>query len=255
MLRRVGLVAFAVAAVAAFLLAPDTGRFDRVALLVLIGVLAVVWHLVLAPTQGTRVDGPEVPDVPVSAAVVPPASAAAAPVGAPTDSGAPVPEAVRSTERAAMTEVSEADGAVHAEVIDLREPDPLQGGSGRPSVRPSGYFDLGGDEPPTNSRARSAPAVPLPPAPSVAQAPVVAAAAPSGLPIPLPVISTTAVVVVDEPAQPEPTPPEPVSVGDTPAEPADDVVAVAGGARIGGGGDDPWLMWASTMFEEPVGGG
>jgi hypothetical protein len=52
----------AVAAVLTFLLAPTSGRFGRVPLMVLLGVLALIWHLAVSGHERSRDAGTEAAD-------------------------------------------------------------------------------------------------------------------------------------------------------------------------------------------------
>ena len=52
----------AVAAVLTFLLAPASGRFGRVPLMVLLGVLALIWHLAVSGHERSRDAGAEAAD-------------------------------------------------------------------------------------------------------------------------------------------------------------------------------------------------
>lgn len=230
-LRVIVLGALALAAVAVFLVGPTEGRFAREATMILIGVLALIWHLALTPS-GQRRASTEAP-----AAVVPTAEDASveavAPLVVPV---AAVAEAVPGPDEAEP----------EPDVIDLTAGD----GALAPSPSRAGYFEL---EPAASGpRSRRTEVIDVPAAaaqwpppkvevPSVFSAPTQepverAPVTPKVPDAPVPKAPAVDAPAVDAPTQNTPT-------ESTPTENAPTAVAAPVGAN-----KDPWLVWVGDMF-------
>ena len=118
-MRVVVLVGLAVVAVLAFLLAPTDGRFARVPLMVLCGVLALIWHLAVG--GAAHVPAPSAAE-PISdrstVGSVGAATADAAPVG-----DAPPADKVETVHRAGFFEMEAEPASVPPEVAAAQRED------------------------------------------------------------------------------------------------------------------------------------
>lgn len=220
-LRVIVLGALAVAAVVVFLVGPTKGRFAREATMILIGVLALIWHLALSPSGqrrvGTEAAAPAQP-TPEEASVVAVASSVA-PV-------AVVAEAVPDP----------AEAEPEPDVIDLTAGD----GALAPTPSRAGYFELEPSTTGPRSRGSEVIDVPAPAAqwpPPKVEVPSVFSA-PTQEPVERAPVTP---VVLDAPAADalaQDVPESDVPESDTP-------VAVAAPA---GANKDPWLVWVGDMF-------